>query len=191
MTAMLINPNRSLELPIGLVADPDMDSRFLYAEWLHARGFDVVQTANGRAAFKLSVLLKPALMIMETWLPLLDGFDLSRQLRRHHRTRAVPIIVVTADARPAALDRSRGAGANVVLTKPVTLEALDEALVTIGLQQEAQRRNNVEASTLMCSVCGGALQDARRIGSNTLFFCQRCGLQFAGGETVGKLRHAG
>jgi CheY-like chemotaxis protein len=188
---MLINPNRSLELPIGLLADPDMDSRFLYAEWLHARGFDVVQTANGRAAFKLAVLLKPALMIMETWLPLLDGFDLSCQLRQHRRTRSVPIIVVTADARPAALDRSRRAGANVVLTKPVTIPALDEALVTIGFQQQDQARQYSEVAALTCSICGGALRDAQRMGSNILFSCQRCGLQFAGGETIGDLRQAG
>jgi CheY-like chemotaxis protein len=188
---MLINPNRSLELPIGLLADPDMDSRFLYAEWLHARGFDVVQTANGRAAFKLAVLLKPALMIMETWLPLLDGVDLSCQLRQHHRTRTVPIIIVTADARPAALDRSRRAGANVVLTKPVTIPALDEALGTIGLQQQTQQRDDADAATRLCSMCGGTLQSARRHGNNTLLSCERCGLQFVDGETVGKLRHAG
>jgi DNA-binding response OmpR family regulator len=189
------NRNRSPR-PIGLLADPDTDTRELYREWLQANGFDVVQAANGRTAFRLATQVKPALVVTETWLPLLDGFDLCRQLRQHGTTSTVPILVVTADARRATLERSRSLGATVVLTKPVTLDALDQALVAIG-SHEASKHHDVAASHFTCAVCGGALEggsgdrnDAR--SDDSTFICQRCGLRFVYAETPnGKLRQAG
>jgi hypothetical protein len=109
--------------------------------------------------------------------------------------------VVTADARRAALDRSRSAGADVVLAKPVTIDALDQALGTIAvLQQQARQRQRDTSSepALVCSVCGAILlEDARgsisdvHFEQRSLLSCHRCGLQFVYGQTSKTQRRAG
>jgi DNA-binding response OmpR family regulator len=63
-------------------------------------------------------------VITETQLPLFDGYVLCEVLRRDSLTRAVPILVVTAEKRATELDRARDAGADGVLIKPVSPDAL-------------------------------------------------------------------
>jgi DNA-binding response OmpR family regulator len=190
---MLDNPNRSFGRLIGLLADPDVDTCDLFSEWLNQRGIDAVQTSNGRAAFNLAVRIQPALVITETWLPTLDGFDLCRLLRGNRATSSIPIIVVTADARQTALDESRRAGANVVLTKPVTIDALDRALVKVRVQQHAHQRNPAEVTNLTCAFCGGKLSPVRDgdVKGPLLVCCEHCGFRSVYGETTKKLRQAG
>ena len=107
-----------------LVAEPDSDTRLLYRELLHGRGSDVVDAADGRDALARALSVRPSLVVTELRLPILDGFALCSVLRRDSLTKTVPIVVVTADRRPSEVDRAHAAGADVVLIKPVTPEAL-------------------------------------------------------------------
>jgi CheY-like chemotaxis protein len=102
---MLTTPNDSLAPPIALLVDPDMDTREIYEVWLRGRRLDAVHTANGRTALTLALHVEFALVISEIRLPDLDGPSLCRHLRQRPATSSVPILVVTADARRAALDR--------------------------------------------------------------------------------------
>ena len=107
-----------------LVAEPDSDTRMLYRELLHGRGSDVVDAVDGRDAMVRALSVRPSLVITELRLPHLDGFALCSVLRRDSLTKTVPIVVVTAESRPSEVDRAHSAGADVVLLKPVTPEAL-------------------------------------------------------------------
>jgi CheY-like chemotaxis protein len=158
--------SRSLwEMPRLLIADPDRDTRELYGDWFRQNGYDVVEAANGRDALEKAFAGRLSLVITETWLPQVDGFALCQQLRQHPDTSAVPIIIVTADARKAALDRAFRAGANVVLVKPVTPDdVFNDALLTIRLAQELDARNTVlepgslSPPSLNCPECGSTLR---------------------------------
>ena len=114
-----INPS-----PKVLVADPDGDSRELYASLLGLHEHDITHATDGREAL-VRVLEQPfALVITETQLPLIDGYALCEEIRKDAAIRATPIMVVTADARPAALKRALIAGADVVLAKPCAGDVL-------------------------------------------------------------------
>jgi hypothetical protein len=65
---------------------------------------------------------------MDTRLPGLSGYQLCEVLRRDSSTQGVPILVVTGEADPAAVERAHKAGANVVLTKPALLETMLAAI---------------------------------------------------------------
>ena len=91
---------------------------------LRDTGCDVIEAANRRDAFVSAVTHRPSLVITETHLPGFDGFQLCEVLRRDSQTSSVPILIVTADARKSEADRARKAGADSVLIKPVTPEAL-------------------------------------------------------------------
>lgn len=109
-----------------LVVDPDPDTRVLYRECLDGDGVTVVEASDGREALVKALAHPPSLVVTELRLPLLDGPALCGILRQDRLTAHVPILVVTADARPEPLALVRQAGADAVLTKPTTPGAVVE-----------------------------------------------------------------
>jgi DNA-binding response OmpR family regulator len=109
---------------LALLADRDADTRRMYAEYLKFHSWDVEEATDGREALAKVLSLNPAIVVTETRLPGISGFDLCELLRRDLATRAVPILVVTGDGYPADIQRMRDAGADSVLVKPCLPEAL-------------------------------------------------------------------
>jgi two-component system, chemotaxis family, chemotaxis protein CheY len=107
-----------------LVADADDDTRSRYGESLKRAGCDVVDAADGPDALVKAFGHRLTLVITETRLPVFDGYALCEVLRRDPMTRTVPILVVTAETRLAELQRARAAGADAILIKPVSSDAL-------------------------------------------------------------------
>jgi CheY-like chemotaxis protein len=111
-------------LPRVLVVDPDTETRGLYAQVLGLHETEITHATDGRDAL-VKVLEYPfALVITETQLPLIDGYSLCEVIRRDVAIRSMPIMVVTADARPVSLRRALIAGADVVLAKPCANDVL-------------------------------------------------------------------
>jgi two-component system chemotaxis response regulator CheY len=125
-TTQLIRPPL---LPRVLVVDGDEFARVLYREILGG-GWIVDEALDGREALAKVLSEPPALVIMETQLPYIDGYDLCELMRKDFATRHVPILVLTTDSRPSQITRARAAGASLVMTKPVDPDRLLE-----GLQQ--------------------------------------------------------
>src|SRR5438876_802097 len=105
-------------LPVALIVDRDADTRQLYAQALRLARFEVQEADEGRDALAKALSSHYDLIVTETRLPGIDGYQLCDLLRRDPATRAVPIVVVTAEAYPVDLERARNAGANIVLVKP-------------------------------------------------------------------------
>jgi CheY-like chemotaxis protein len=102
-----------------LLVDADADTRRMYAEYLRlSSAWAVDEAADGREALAKAISRPPAVMVTETRLPGLSGFDLCRLLRSDAVTADISIIVVTGDALEADVARARVAGANAVLVKP-------------------------------------------------------------------------
>jgi CheY-like chemotaxis protein len=108
----------------ALIVDGDQDTRDLYQAFLAPRRYDVEHATNGREAFAQAIDHPPDIIITETRLRDVDGYCLCELLRADRETQTVPIVVLTADARPSSLERARRAGADVVLTKPCLPEVL-------------------------------------------------------------------
>jgi two-component system chemotaxis response regulator CheY len=133
-----------------LVADPDNKTRLLYRDLLQSAGSDVVDAVDGRDAMVKALSIRPTLVITELRLPLFDGFALCDVLRRDSLTKTVPIVVVTAESCPSAVDRARAGGADLVLTKPVTPESLLREIDRL-LERPPPRRASPEPSTQSAS----------------------------------------
>jgi CheY-like chemotaxis protein len=105
-----------------LIAEDHLDSRDAMRTLFEAFGFRVVEAVNGREAVDLALQRKPDLILMDIMMPELDGFEATRELRRHLPTRTIPIIAVTAmeGAQHLALQ----AGASDVVRKPVDIQRL-------------------------------------------------------------------
>ena len=124
-----------------LVADPDEESRALYAQALGMDQYEICHATDGREALVKVLEQRFDLIITEIQLPLIDGYALCELIRRDVLIRTMPIMVVTGDARPMAHRRASIAGANVVLVKPWAADELQshaKRLTLKGLDQPAR-----------------------------------------------------
>jgi len=122
-----------------LVADADVTSLELYAHALHLSSSDVTLATDGRDALVKALEHPFALVITETQLPLIDGYALCDVIRHDAATRDMPIMVVTADARPTSLNRALLAGADIALAKPILPDVLSVEARQLLLSSAAER----------------------------------------------------
>ncbi|HEX2922420.1 MAG TPA: response regulator [Chloroflexota bacterium] len=70
----------------------------------------------------------PALVLLDLMLPKMDGYEVARLLRQEDGTRRVPIIAITALARPSDRIKAMESGCNDYVDKPFDLEALEQKI---------------------------------------------------------------
>jgi two-component system cell cycle response regulator DivK len=114
----------SSRLGLVLLVDRDDDTREMYAEYFAAAAVSIQQAADGRDALARAIARPPDLIVTETRLPGLDGYELCALLRGESNTRTVPIVFVTGDGYQADVAHARSAGADLVLIKPCLPEVL-------------------------------------------------------------------
>lgn len=116
-------------LPLALLIDRDADTRHMYGEFLRGTAAcEIDEAEDGREALAKALARHPDVIVTETRLPGISGFDLCRLLRDDSMTHDIPIVVVTADAFEADVKRARAAGADAVLTKPCLPDQLAAAI---------------------------------------------------------------
>jgi DNA-binding response OmpR family regulator len=109
-----------------LVVEDFEDLRKLVAFYLSARGYQVLEAANGRAAIKTAINGKPNFILLDLRLPDVNGLEVARELRKSPQTERVPIVGWSADFRSnPQLEALRRAGIVDYLQKPIKLKDLD------------------------------------------------------------------
>jgi len=112
---------------ILLVEDNEMN-RDMLSRRLGKRGHDVVIAVDGAQALDLARAESPDLILMDMSLPVMDGWEATRELKGSDATSAIPIIALTAHAMAADKDRALEAGCDDFDTKPVELARLLEKM---------------------------------------------------------------
>lgn len=108
---------------ILLVEDNEMN-RDMLSRRLIKRGYDVVMAVDGQEGVMLGRTINPDLILMDMSLPILDGWEATRQLKADAATRAIPIIALTAHAMTGDEQKARDAGCDDFDTKPVDMARL-------------------------------------------------------------------
>jgi len=106
-----------------LIEDNDMN-RDMLTRRLTRRGYSVVQAIDGHQGIAMARATPPDLILMDLSLPVLDGWEATRQLRAAPETAAIPIIALTAHAFSGERERSLEAGCNDYETKPIDFARL-------------------------------------------------------------------
>ncbi len=112
--------------PSVLVADDDEDILSLVAVLLELDGYEVVKARSGDEALRLVLELGPALAVLDVSMPGLDGYEVTRALRRLAGTSSMPIILLTARAQQSDIARGIAAGADDYVRKPFDARNLRE-----------------------------------------------------------------
>ena len=96
--------------------------------WLQIWGFSVEQAANGLEAVKKARTFQPHLVLMDLWMPVVDGLKATETLKADPHMKDVPVLALSADTFSAARQRALDAGADRFLAKPVSPDALLDAI---------------------------------------------------------------
>lgn len=118
------NPGERERGPV-LVVDDNAQVRKMLRWALEEEGLAVQTAADGRAAIESIARQRPALVLLDIGLPLVDGDGVARAIRLHHGM-TIPIVAITADGRAA--EKARRMGAVAYFHKPFDLDQLMAAV---------------------------------------------------------------
>jgi CheY-like chemotaxis protein len=90
---------------------------------------------NGERAVFEAVERPPALILLDLMLPSLSGWEVARRLRQNQRTKSVPIIAVTALARPQERESALHAGCDGYLSKPFAPDDMARLIAVVLARQ--------------------------------------------------------
>ena len=124
---------------ILLVEDNEMN-RDMLSRRLERRGYEVVIAVDGQQGVELAQSARPDLILMDMSLPVIDGWEATRQLKAREAMRSTPIIALTAHAMSGDREKALEAGCDDYDTKPIELTRLlgkIEALLETGPRPKA------------------------------------------------------
>jgi DNA-binding response OmpR family regulator len=105
-------------VPTVLIVDDDADIREIAVLKLRLAGLDVETESDGESGLAAALELKPDLVLLDWMMPRLTGLEVCRRLRENPETAETPIMLLTARAQEADVDRGFAAGADDYIVKP-------------------------------------------------------------------------
>lgn len=115
---------------ILLVEDNEMN-RDMLSRRLQRKGFEVTMAFDGQQGVEMAKAQMPDLILMDMSLPVLDGWDATRQIKADATTKVIPVIALTAHAMAGDREKSLQAGCDDYDTKPVEFARLLEKIETL------------------------------------------------------------
>ena len=107
-----------------LIVEDNEDNRMIYSMVLEHAGFRVLQAVTGLEGVEQARRARPDLILMDVALPILDGWEATRRLKRDPETRRIPVIALTAHALTTDRDKAAEAGCDAYLAKPIEPKAV-------------------------------------------------------------------
>jgi two-component system cell cycle response regulator DivK len=113
----------SMMSKILLVEDNEMN-RDMLTRRLERKGFEVVIAVDGQAGVDMASSSNPDIILMDLSLPVMDGWEATRQIKADPATQSIPVIALTAHAMAGDEQKALAAGCNDYDTKPIDLKRL-------------------------------------------------------------------
>lgn len=110
-------------LKILLVEDNEMN-RDMLSRRLERKGYLVIIAVDGAQGVNLTAKENPDIVLMDMSLPVMDGWEATRQLKGNVETRGIPILALTAHAMSGDREKALEAGCDDYDTKPIELPRL-------------------------------------------------------------------
>jgi two-component system, cell cycle response regulator DivK len=101
-----------------LVVEDQEDLRTILRDLLTASDFEVLEAVDGRDGVTKAISNKPDLILMDIQLPLVDGYEATRQIKSRPGMAATPIIAVSSFAMKGDEEKARASGCDAYVTKP-------------------------------------------------------------------------
>ncbi len=128
-----------------MVVDDEPGVRALLSDMLRVAGFVTVEATDGMSALTLLRTNKPALMVIDINMPLMDGFELVERLRSNNDL--TPVLMLTAREDKADIARGLKIGADDYVVKPFGME---ELILRIKAILRRSTKNTAVSTVLTC-----------------------------------------
>jgi two-component system cell cycle response regulator DivK len=115
-------------VPTLLIVEDNEMNRDMLSRRLQRRGYEVMIATDGAEGLAAARERNPDLVLMDMSLPVIDGWEATRQLKSEDATRNIPIIALTAHAMSGDRQRAVDAGCDDFDTKPIELARLLEKI---------------------------------------------------------------
>ena len=111
-------------MPKILVVEDNEMNRDMVGRRLERRGYQVVVAVDGQEGVDMAHSENPDLILMDMSLPVLNGWEATRQLKQDTETNGIPIIALTAHAMASDRESAMEAGCDDYDTKPLEFSRL-------------------------------------------------------------------
>jgi CheY-like chemotaxis protein len=122
-----------------LVEDNEINQDVATA-YLRKMKVNITIANNGLEALKLVTEKSFDIILMDLQMPVMDGIEAAKEIRKLKNKKTIPIIAMTAAAMEKDKENSKAAGMNAHITKPIDLEELKETLLTF-IEPNKENRN--------------------------------------------------
>ena len=103
--------------PLVLFID-DADDAAPYEMFFEFHGWKATRAVSASDGLQKAGSLRPDAIVLDLWMPHMDGLEIARRLKRDPATRAIPLIALTADVQDSTRERALAAGVDDFRTKP-------------------------------------------------------------------------
>jgi len=115
-------------MPRILYVEDNEDNIYMLTRRLERQGFEVLVARDGEQGVAMARSEHPDLILMDLNMPVMDGWEATRQLKAAAETEAIPVIALSAHAMTGDRERAIEAGCDDYDTKPVRLDSLKDKI---------------------------------------------------------------
>ncbi len=124
-----------------LVVDDNRDAATTMADMLELLGDEVCTAEDGLEAVAMAESFRPEVILMDVGMPRLNGYDATRRIREQPWGKAITVVALTGWGQESDRARSKAAGCDGHLVKPVSLPDLEQLLAELAGAGEQARRS--------------------------------------------------
>ena len=167
-----------------LIAEDDPGTRRILTKILASDGYEVIETADGGSAYLMAVSERPDLILLDVMMPVMDGFDVLRRLRKNPDTEATNVVLLTGVSAETGELKAMKLGVKHYITKSMGLDPETVRLVVkialteqVGVETIGRSVGSTEAIKTLHDMLDEKLGGGIPVGSLTLI---------EGGSSAGK-----
>jgi CheY-like chemotaxis protein len=131
-----------------LLVEDNEELLYISKRALEFHGYQVAVAKNGLEAVTLASAQLPDAVLMDVYMPVMDGLEATFRIRSDPRTKDIPILATTASARPGEKERCFAVGCNDYVQKPYTYAELTDAIRKILADGKSKVACQVESGLL-------------------------------------------
>lgn len=130
-----------------LIVDDMADNINVLRQALGAEGYEMLVATSGPAALRTAVCFVPDAILLDIYMPEMDGYEVCRQLKEEETTKDIPVVFITGSDEGQSLVQAFAVGGVDYITKPFTQEEVRARVRTHVqnsiLQRTLRRQNQV------------------------------------------------
>jgi CheY-like chemotaxis protein len=123
-----------------LIVDDDLETVKFLSIFLKRQGYEPLEARNGLEALTIAHEQMPDLIVLDVMMPGLDGFEVTRSLRRQPETALIPILMFTAKTQTEDKLAGYQSGVDIYLTKPIHPVELHANIKALLAQKQARAK---------------------------------------------------